>query len=190
MSCLMRRLVLANVCLLGLGSVTHLHAQAVSLNPTNLNNFGNLAVGTTSTKSVLLTSAGKAPLVIKSISLPSAPYSETDNYPRAPASLVSKAEEVFELVTEGAADRLTRLLNASPASAIPAQTLQTLLNNLTLAGRTLAATAISDAAGGNATKLAKANALLAKGDTDDAAGKYVSALQEYEIAWTLLQGDE
>jgi hypothetical protein len=102
----------------------------------------------------------------------------------------SKAEDVFELLTEGATERLTRLLNASPASAVPAQTLQTLLNNLTLAGRTLAATAISDGAGGNAAKLAQANALLAEGDTDAAAGQYVSALVDYEIAWALVQKDE
>jgi hypothetical protein len=102
----------------------------------------------------------------------------------------SKAEEVFELVTGGVSTRLTHLLNASPPSAVPAQTLQTLLNNLTLAGRTLATIAISDAAGGNATKLTQANALLAEGDTDAAAGQYVSALVDYEIAWALVQEDE
>jgi len=50
--------------------------------------------------------------------------------------------------------------------------------------------AISEAARANATKLARANALLAKSDTDAAAGKYVSALVDYEFAWTLLQRDE
>jgi hypothetical protein len=102
----------------------------------------------------------------------------------------SRAEEVFEVVKEGVCARLTHLQNASPPSAIPAQTLQTLLNNLTLAGRTLAAVAITDAAGGNAIKLARANALLAKGDTDAAARKYVSALVDYEFAWALVQRDE
>jgi len=101
-----------------------------------------------------------------------------------------RAEVVFELVGEGVSARLIHLLNASPPSAIPAQTLQTLLNNLTLAGRTLAAVAIIDAAGANATKLARANALLAKGDVDAAAGKYVSALVDYEFAWALVQRDE
>jgi hypothetical protein len=81
------------------------------------------------------------------------------------------------------------LLKASPSSAIPAQTLQTLLNNVTLAGRMLATVAISDAAGGDPTKLAQANALVAKGDADAAAGKYISALVNYEIAWSLLHGD-
>src|SRR6266850_2038777 len=98
-----------------------------------------------------------------------------------------RAEVVFELVGEGVSARLIHLLNASPPSAIPAQTLQTLLNNLTLAGRTLAAVAIIDAAGANATKLGRANALLAKGDVDAAAGKYVSALVDYEFAWALVQ---
>ena len=98
----------------------------------------------------------------------------------------SKAAVVF-LGTDLAAAGLTRLLNASSPSAIPAQTLQTLLNNLTLAGRTLAAVAISDAAGGNATKLAQANALLAKGDTNAGAGKNVAALLYYEFAWGLVQ---
>jgi len=101
-----------------------------------------------------------------------------------------RAEVVFELVGEGVSARLIHLLNASPPSAIPAQTLQTLLNNLTLAGRTLAAVAIIDAAGANATKLGRANALLAKGDVDAAAGKYVSALVDYEFAWALVQRDE
>src|SRR5882762_2124711 len=80
------RLVLVSVCLLGLGSATHLHAQAVLLNPTSLN-FGNLAVGTTSMKSVRLTSTATMALVITTISMPSAPFSETDDCPRSPASL-------------------------------------------------------------------------------------------------------
>jgi hypothetical protein len=101
----------------------------------------------------------------------------------------SKAEQVFELITEGVTARLTHLLNATPPSAVPAQTLQTLLNNLTLAGRTLATTAISDAAGGSATKLAQANARLAEGDADTTAGKYVSAIVDYEIAWAILHDE-
>jgi hypothetical protein len=101
----------------------------------------------------------------------------------------SKAEQVFELITEGVTGKLTRLLNASPPSAVPAQTLQTLLINLTLAGRTLATTAISDAAGGSATKLAQANARLAAGDADATAGKYVSAIVDYEIAWAILHDE-
>jgi len=59
-----------------------------------------------------------------------------------------------------------------------------------LSGRMLATVAISDAAGGDPTKLAQANALVAKGDADAAAGKYVSALIDYEIAWALLQRDD
>jgi len=98
----------------------------------------------------------------------------------------SEGEDVFELLVEGASGRLRQLQKASPPSAIPPQTLQTLLNNVTLAGRTLAAVAISDAAGGDPTKLAQANALVAKGDADAAAGKYVSALVDYEFAWALL----
>ena len=101
----------------------------------------------------------------------------------------SEGEDVFELLVERVSAPLTQLLKASPPSAIPAQTLQTLLNNVTLAGRTLATVAISDAAGGDPTKLAKANALLAKGDADAAAGRYISALVNYEIAWALLQRD-
>jgi len=101
----------------------------------------------------------------------------------------SEGEDVFELLVEGACGRLMQLLKASPPSVIPAQTLQTLLNNVTLAGRTLATVAISDSPGGNPTKLAQANALVAKGDADAAAGKYISALVNYEIAWSLLHGD-
>jgi hypothetical protein len=99
----------------------------------------------------------------------------------------SEGEDVFELLVERVSAPLTQLLKASPPSAIPAQTLQILLNNVTLAGRMLATVAISDAAGGDPTKLAKANALLAKGDSDAAAGKYVSALVDYEAAWTAVQ---
>src|SRR5882762_9443429 len=92
----------------------------------------------------------------------------------------SEGEDVFELLVEGVSARLRQLQKASPPSAIPPQTLQTLLNNVTLAGRTLATVAISDAAGGDPTKLARSKAFLAKGDTDAAAGKYVSALVDYE----------
>ena len=67
--------------------------------------------------------------------------------------------------------------------------MKTLLNNVSLAGRTLATVAISDSPGGNPTRLAQANALVAKGDADAAAGKYISALVNYEIAWSLLHGD-
>ena len=102
----------------------------------------------------------------------------------------SEGEDVFELLVERVSAPLTQLLKASPPSAIPAQTLQTLLNNVTLAGRTLATVAISDSPGGNPSKLAQAKALVAKGDADAAAGKYVSALIDYEIAWALLQRDD
>jgi hypothetical protein len=101
----------------------------------------------------------------------------------------SKAEQVFELIAEEVTGKLTRLLNASPPSAVPAQTLQTLLINLTLAGRTLATTAIGDAAGGSATKLAQANARVAAGDADTTAGQYVSAIVDYEIAWAILHDE-
>jgi hypothetical protein len=83
-----------------------------------------------------------------------------------------------------------QLLKASSPSVIPAQTLQTLLNNVTLAGRTLATVAISDSPGGNPSKLAQAKALVAKGDADAAAGKYVSALMDYEFGWALLQRED
>jgi len=102
----------------------------------------------------------------------------------------SEGQDVFELLVEGVSGRLRQLQKASPPSAIPPQTLQTLLNNVTLAGRTLAAVAISDAAGGDPTKLAQANALVAKGDADAAAGKSVSAIVDYEFAWALVQRDE
>jgi hypothetical protein len=101
----------------------------------------------------------------------------------------SKSEYVFELLTEGVAGKLTHLLTATPPSAVPVQTLQTLLNNLTLAGRTLATTAVSDAAGGSATKLAQANGRLAAGDAETTAGKYVSAIVDYEIAWAILHDE-
>src|SRR5882762_6178315 len=90
MGCLTRRLVLASVCLLVLGSATKLHAQSVTLNPASVS-FGNLAVGTTSTKPVRLTNPGSAPLVITSISRPSAPFSESDNCPLSPTSLAPHA---------------------------------------------------------------------------------------------------
>src|ERR1700730_15880254 len=77
MSGFTRPLALASLCLLLLGSATHLHAQAVSLNLTSLN-FGNLAVGNTSTKSVVLKNTGTASLVISSVSQPGAPFSETN----------------------------------------------------------------------------------------------------------------
>ena len=60
MGCLTRRLVLASVCLLVFGSATKLHAQAVTLNPASAG-FGNLAVGTTSTKPVRLLSVSVSP---------------------------------------------------------------------------------------------------------------------------------
>jgi len=70
---------------------TLLHAQTVSLSTTSLN-FGNQAIGTTSAaRSVRLTNTGTAPLVINSISAPSAPFSESDNCPLTPASLASQA---------------------------------------------------------------------------------------------------
>ena len=91
---------------------------------------------------------------------------------------------------EGVSGPLMQLLKASSPSVIPAQTLQTLLNNVTLAGRTLATVAISDSPGGNPSKLAQAKALVAKGDADAAAGKYVSALMDYEFGWALLQRED
>src|SRR5205807_7222853 len=60
MGCLTRRLVLASVCLLVFGSATKLHAQAVTLNPASAG-FGNLAVGTTSTKHESLLSVSVSP---------------------------------------------------------------------------------------------------------------------------------
>jgi len=90
MGCLTRRLVLAIVCFFVLGSATHLHAQSVTLNPASVP-FGNLAAGTTSTKPVRLTNSGSAPLVITSISRPSAPFSESDNCPLSPTSLAPHA---------------------------------------------------------------------------------------------------
>src|ERR1700731_2516139 len=90
MSCLTRRLVLASVCFFVLGSATHLHAQAVTLNPANVS-FGNLAAGTMSTKPVRLTNSGTAALLITSISQPSAPFSQTNNCPASPASLAPHA---------------------------------------------------------------------------------------------------
>src|ERR1700731_911121 len=78
MICLTRRLVLVSASLLVLCSATNLHAQAVSLSPTSWN-FGNLIVGTTSTKSVVLKNTGTGSLVITSVSQPSAPFSETNS---------------------------------------------------------------------------------------------------------------
>src|SRR2546425_297485 len=60
MRSLTRGLVLAIVCFFVFGSATHLHAQAVTLNPASAG-FGNLAVGTTSTKPVRLLSVSVSP---------------------------------------------------------------------------------------------------------------------------------
>jgi hypothetical protein len=102
----------------------------------------------------------------------------------------SRGEDVFEKLIEDVCGRLTRLLKLSSPSAIPAEEVKTLLNNLTLSGRTLAVVAITDAAGRDSSRLARANALLSKGDADAAAGRYGSALVDYEFAWKLAQEDD
>ena len=101
----------------------------------------------------------------------------------------SRGEDVFEELRENVAPNLTRLLVPSPPSAIPAETSRTLLDNVTLAGHTLAAVEIGDAAGANPTKLALANASLAKGDSDAIAGNVALALADYQFAWELLVED-
>jgi Chlamydia polymorphic membrane protein (Chlamydia_PMP) repeat len=101
----------------------------------------------------------------------------------------SRGENVFEELRENVAPKLTHLLAPSPPSAIPAETSRTLLDNVTIAGHTLAAVAIADAAGGHPTKLALANASLAKGDADAAAGNAALALADYQFAWELLVED-
>lgn len=77
-------------------------------------------------------------------------------------------------------------LITSKKGVISNATLQNYIDRLTRDDRQLAFVAISEAvtAGGNANDLAKANDELRKGDTDDAAGKFDSAIDDYRQAWS------
>ena len=76
MICLTRRLVLAGVCLLVVGSAGNLHAKGVILSTTSLH-FEGVGLGTTETRTVHLTNTGTAAVVL-AISQPGAPFSQTN----------------------------------------------------------------------------------------------------------------
>src|SRR5258708_14002959 len=76
MHCLTRRPASLWVCLLLLTCAAPLRAQAVNLNTTSLG-FSYVAISNSSSKSVRLTTTGNSPLVITSISQPSAPFAES-----------------------------------------------------------------------------------------------------------------
>jgi hypothetical protein len=68
-------------------------------------------------------------------------------------------------------------------STIPDATLQGFIDRLVSADKLLASTAISDAAGGNAKKIDKANEELGKGDARILDGKFTDAIEHYRNAW-------
>jgi hypothetical protein len=91
---------LSFMLLLALGLRPQLFAQTVSLSPSQLN-FGSQAVGTTSSvRSARLTNTGTAPLVISSITPPSAPspFSMSHNCPLSPAVLAPNAHCTISVV--------------------------------------------------------------------------------------------
>ncbi len=95
----------------------------------------------------------------------------------------STGTKVFDGEKE-AAKKLRELRDSNQSGLTPAQ-LNPLINDLVGADRTLATTAISDAiaANGNAAKINKAQAALAKGDQKAAQGKPDEAITEYKNAW-------
>jgi hypothetical protein len=74
------------------------------------------------------------------------------------------------------------LAGLTPSTALSSTTLDTWLLNITIADRTLAVVAISNA-GGNAD----ASQLVADGDAAVAAGHYLKAIKDYANAWSLVQ---
>jgi hypothetical protein len=94
MNCSTRRLASISVCLILLGCVTQLRAQIASLSTKSLS-FGSQVIATTPQKNVVLRNTGTSPLVIQSISQPSAPFSESsppgDLCNLLPATLAPKA---------------------------------------------------------------------------------------------------
>ena len=76
MNCSTRRLASISVCLILLGCVMQLRAQIASLSTKSLS-FGSQVIATTPQKNVVLRNTGTSPLVIQSISQPSAPFSES-----------------------------------------------------------------------------------------------------------------
>ena len=90
------------------------------------------------------------------------------------------------------AEDLTRILHDNDErrqdeGAIPPQEIRTDLSNLANANRTLATTAIADAAGKNAELLARANAKLGDGDEAAAESHYERAVADYTKAWSLAE---
>jgi hypothetical protein len=82
-------------------------------------------------------------------------------------------------------DAIVKLLELlkDKKSTIPDATLQGFINRLVSADKLLASTAISDAAGGDAKKIDKANEELSKGDARALDGKFVDAIEHYRNAW-------
>jgi hypothetical protein len=90
MNCLTRRPASLCVCLLLMTSGALLRAQTASLSTKTLS-YGNQAIGTSVTKSVVLKNTGTAALIITSISKPGAPFTEGDNCPIGGSGLVRYA---------------------------------------------------------------------------------------------------
>jgi len=68
-------------------------------------------------------------------------------------------------------------------STIPDATIQGFIDRIVKADRRLAEVAISDHAGGDPKKIAKANDELSKGDSEATAGKPDAAIEHYRNAW-------
>lgn len=90
-----------------------------------------------------------------------------------------------EKVFQEEKDAVVKLLELikDKKSTIPDATLEGFINRLVSADKLLASTAISDAAGGDAKKIDKANDELSKGDARAEDGKFVDAIEHYRNAW-------
>jgi hypothetical protein len=90
MNCLTRRPASLCVFLLLMISSALLRAQTPSLS-TKTVSYGNQAIGTSVTKSVVLTNTGSAALIISSITKPGAPFTESDKCPIGGTGLLRHA---------------------------------------------------------------------------------------------------
>ncbi len=117
----MRRLILATVCMLGLGTAPHLRAQGTSVTPTTLN-FGNQLVGTTSAaQMVTVKNTGTASITVTSVTAP-APFAAgtaCNNKKLAPNGSCIVNVVTFKPTASGSA---TAMLTVAFAASIASQT--------------------------------------------------------------------
>jgi len=90
-------------------------------------------------------------------------------------------EKVFQ-EEKDAVVKLLELIKDKKSNVDKAK-LQDFINRLVSADKLLASTAISDAAGGDAKKIDKANEELSKGDARAVDGNFVDAIEHYRNAW-------